>query len=71
MSAGNHPKTVGGLHLGEWFTMKPIEHPCEKQVWIRSEYDQSERKYMCYRFDDINNFRMMDGNREVYTDFVF
>ena len=59
------------LKIGEYFTVKPIENPTEKQVFIRGEYDRTEKKFECGKFSDINYTRYIDGNREVYTDFTF
>ena len=33
------------LKQGDWFTLKPIEAPKESQVYIRGEYDRTEKKY--------------------------
>lgn len=59
------------LKQGEFFTLKPIAMPKESQVYIRKEYDRSERKYWAQKFDDISDGKYIAGNREVYTDFVF
>ena len=64
-------KTVKDLKPGEWFTLKPIEEPKESQVYIRGEYDRSERKYECGKFSDISYSRYLKGNTPVYTDFTF
>ena len=64
-------KTVKDLKPGEWFTLKPIEEPKESQVYIRGEYDRSERKYECGKFSDISYSRYLKGNTQVYTDFTF
>ena len=56
---------------GEYITLKPIAEPKASQVWLRDEYDRSEKKYMIVRFDDACTSRLIDGNREVYTDFTF
>ena len=63
--------TVRDLKNGEWFTLKPIAHPKETQVFIRGEYDRSEKKYCCGRFDDISYSRLLKPETPVYTDFVF
>lgn len=60
-----------GLKKGDFFTKKPIEFPTERQVWVRGDYNRSERKYECYRFSDVNDFYYIKGDKEVYTDFVF
>lgn len=62
---------IKDLKIGEYFTLKPIENPTEKQVFIRGEYDRTERKYECGRFDDISYTRYLSGKTEVYTDFTF
>ena len=54
-----------------WFTLKPIENPKENQVWIRSDYNRSEKKYWCYKWSDINSGKFISGDKEVYTDFTF
>lgn len=59
------------LKIGEYFTLKPIENPTEKQVFIRGEYDRTEKKFECGRFDDISYTRYLNGKTEVYTDFTF
>jgi len=64
-------KTVKDLKKGEWFTLKPIEEPTEKQVFIRDDYCREEKKYICGRFDDISYSRLLKGSTPVYTDFVF
>lgn len=59
------------LKIGEYFTLKPYSEPTEKQVYIRGEYDRTEKKYECGRFDDISYTRYLSGKTEVYTDFIF
>lgn len=59
------------LKKGEYFTLKPIAAPSEYQVCIKGEYDRSAKKYDCGCFHDISLNRLIDGNRTVYTDFVF
>ena len=63
--------TVKQLKNGEFFTLKPIAEPKESQVYIRGEYDRSAKKYECGKFSDISYSRLIKGNTEVYTDFVF
>lgn len=62
---------IKDLKKGEFFTIKPLEYPTEKQVYIRGEYDRTDKKYCCGKFSDISVSRMFDGNKEVYTDFTF
>lgn len=62
---------VKDLKKGEYFTVKNIENPTEKQVYIRGEYDRTEKKYICGRFDDISYSKCFDGKKEVFVDFVF
>ena len=59
------------LKAGDMFTKKPIAEPRESQVWIRQAYDRSAKKYEIVRWDDICDVQLMDGNKEVFVDFVF
>lgn len=63
--------TIKELKKGEYFTIKPIENPTEKQVYIRDEYDRSEKKYLAGRFDDISYSRLFKPTQIVYTNFIF
>ena len=62
---------IKDLKHGEFFTLKPIAEPKESQVFIRGEYDRSERKYWAGKFSDIGDGKLLDGNKVVYTDFTF
>lgn len=61
------------LKKGDFFTLKPHGEKCvsSSQVFIRGEYDRTEKKYDCGRYDDIGYSRYFSGNKEVYTDFIF
>ena len=59
------------LEIGTYFTLKPYSEPKETQVYIRGAYDRSERKFVCDKFSDISSCRMLKGDLEVYTDFIF
>lgn len=59
------------LKKGDFFTLKEIEDPKESQVWIKGEWDRSEHKYVCTRFDDISESRLIKATKPVYTGFTF
>lgn len=59
------------LKKGDFFTVKSIENPTENQVWVRGDYDKSERKYECYKWADVNATRFFKGDKEVFVDFTF
>lgn len=63
--------TIKQLKKGEFFTVKQIDNPNESQVWVRGDYDKSERKYECYKFSDVCACRFFKGDKEVYTGFTF
>ena len=63
--------TIKELKKGQYFTKKAIDEPTEKQVWIRGDYDRSQKKYECVRFDDICQCCYLKGSVEVFTDFTF
>lgn len=59
------------LKKGEFFTRKPIEEPKESQVFIKGEYDRSEKKYDCDRFSDISSSIQLKADTVVYIGFTF
>lgn len=59
------------LKKGDFFTLKNIENPKDSQVYIKQEYDKSEKKYFCGKFDDISAGKYISGEKEVFTDFTF
>lgn len=59
------------LKKGDFFTKKAISDPSESQVWVRGDYDRSAKKYDCYKFEDVNVFCQIKGDKEVFCDFIF
>lgn len=59
------------LKKGNFFTKKAIENPKESQVFIRGNYDRTEKKYECVRFSDCNDYFYISGEKEVFIDFCF
>lgn len=62
---------VKDMKMGELFTLRQIDNPTDSQVYVRGEYDKSERKYICYKWSDVNMTRLFKGDKEVFTDFTF
>lgn len=65
------PVKLSTLRRGEYFIKKRVLFPSDSQVWVRGEYDRTERKYEIYRFDDVNRTAYLRGDTQVYTDFIF
>lgn len=63
--------TVKDLKKGDYFTLKEITDPAERQVWIRGEYDRASRKYSIINFADINRERLVKGTAPAYADMTF
>lgn len=59
--------TVKSLKPGDFFKLSPTS----KTVYIRGAYDRSLRKYECQKYDDINSWQYLRGDRIAYTDFTF
>lgn len=62
---------IKDLKKGAFFTKKPIPCPSAAQVYVKGDYDRSQKKYECPKFDDISDAIYLKGDAEVYTDFVF
>lgn len=59
---------VRDLHNGDMFKLSPTD---TSPVWFRGDYDRTEKKYECYRFDDFGDYTLLKGDRYVYTGFTF
>jgi hypothetical protein len=59
------------LKKGEFFTLKPIAEPTENQVFIKGDYDRSLKKYECQKFGNINSWKYLKSDTEIFTEFTF
>ena len=64
-------KKLKSLKTGEFFTLKDIPEPNGHQVFVKENYDRSEKKFWCMRWDDISDGRYLSGDKDVYVDFIF
>lgn len=64
-------KTLKELNHGDYFKIVNSKGQMSKTVYVKKEYDRSERKYMATRFDDISASRLLKGTQTVTTDFIF
>lgn len=71
INPNSYGRKLKDLKPGEYFTKKPIEYPNDKQVFIKRDYDRSEKKYFIERFSDIGDYQLMNGEKIVFTDFTF
>ena len=67
----NNELTIKDIKRDEMFTLKNIEEPTGKQVWLKSHYDRSTRKFVIYNFNDIGKSKLIDGSKEIFTNFTF
>lgn len=58
---------IKNLDKGEYF--KRTEYT--KIVYVRDDYDRSEGKYWCYKFDDVNTGIYLAGDKQVIVNFEF
>lgn len=60
------------LKKGDFFTLKDYgEFPDDNKVYIRGEYERSEKKYSCGKFSDWNYETFKKGTTKVYVGFTF
>lgn len=64
-------KELRTLKKGELFTKKALEFPTDMQVFVKGEYDRSERAFWCYKYGDVNSGSFVKANKTVYTEFTF
>ena len=51
-----------------FFKLKPTE---DAPVWIRGDYDRSEKKYHCVKYWDLSATHNWRGEKMVYVGFSF
>lgn len=61
-------KAIRELSKGEFFRLTNRENA---PVWVRGEYVREAKKYSTYKYDDINNERLLPGDKEVFIGFTF
>lgn len=64
---------IKDLPAGEFFIWEPGNNKevSENSVWIREEYDRTEKKYIVRKWSNINKEKLIDGERLVFMDFIF
>ncbi len=68
---GYRKMTIKEVKNGDYLTLKKIDIPHENQVFKKEGYDRSSKKYVITKFNDICSSRLLKGNTEVFTDFIF
>jgi hypothetical protein len=63
--------SIKDLKKGDFFTIRKILYPSESQVYIKGQYVREIKKYSCTNFNDTNKELFLDGNKNVYIDFIF
>ena len=63
--------TIRELKEGDFFTFRPHEEPNERQVYVRSRYDRSGKKFAYFPYSDMMDEHFAKGSRVVFTDFIF
>lgn len=56
-------KELKKVKEGEYFRLTNSE---SAPVWVRGYYERSERKYECYKYDNVNVEGFLSGSRLVY-----
>lgn len=64
--------TIKELKKGDFFTLRDYgEYPDENRVYVRGEYERSEKKYSCTKYSDWCAETFKKGTTKVYTGFTF
>ncbi len=61
-------KPIRKLRKGELFRLSDHE---TAPVWVRGEYIREVKKYITYKYDDVNHERLLSGDKRVIVDFIF
>lgn len=61
-------RPIRKLRKGEFFRLSDRE---TSPVWVRGEYIRGVKKYITYKYDDVNHERLLSGDKRVIVDFIF
>ena len=64
----HHATPLGDVKKGDFFK---LSNKPNAKVYVKDDYDKSEKAYWIYDFYDVNNGRYMKKNKTVYTGFTF
>ena len=63
---------IKDLKKGDFFTLKDYgDEPNENKVYVRGDFERSEKKYSVHKFTDVFAERFLSGNKEVFVGFIF
>lgn len=66
------PVKIKDVPAGTYFTYRDYgEYPDERRVYVRDTYDRSIKKYLVYKFDDVNHYAALKGDCVVFVGFTF
>lgn len=59
------------LKPGEYFVFVDKNGQPRHTVWVKDDYDRSTKKYVVFKFNDINADKQVKGDRDVTQSFIF
>lgn len=63
--------TVKQLRKGTYFRVVKKNGTVGKTVYVKGDYDRSDKRYCCTKFSDISSSKGMKSTQKVTTDFIF
>lgn len=61
-------KALKDVKKGEFFRTTNNENGI---VYVKGDYDRSDKKYSCYAWKDYNKEIFVKGNKNVFVDFTY
>ena len=55
------------LDKGEFFKLTPDS----KKVWVKGDYDRSQKKFSCINAENINNERFFKSSQVIWQGFEY
>ncbi len=63
--------TLKDIKKDDLLTLKEIKEPKGKQVWVKSHYDKTTKRYVVFNWADIGKSKLIKGSKEIFIDFIF
>lgn len=64
----HHPSSVKAVKKGDFFK---LSNKPNAKVYIRGDYDKSDKTFECQNAEDMNEYRYFKGSKTVYVGFTY
>jgi hypothetical protein len=61
------PVSLSNVKKGNYFTLKNVDKPKSKDLYVKGDYESSLKAYSCYKYDDVKKEIFIKEIKIVYV----